>query len=163
VLTLVKWWSTWAITSKTSLTNPNDTFWSTIVNLGQNPTQNPWLLFDPPVSAGTFAAFSKFHLNTSKSLNVKVVCFVEGHNFHVEWHLKFWVEMCEKLKSMLRVTIHQSRVFCHVPLRVLQNLWSKTLVDLNKSCRGSLDLQLSYRSFGPLLLKNFEKSAVNQC
>jgi hypothetical protein len=41
------------------------------------------------VSAGTFAAFSKFHLNTSKSPHVKVVCFVEGHNFHVEWHLRF--------------------------------------------------------------------------
>jgi hypothetical protein len=44
-----------------------------------------------PMSAGTFAAFSKFHLNTSKSPNVKVVCFVEGHNFHVEWHLRFEV------------------------------------------------------------------------
>jgi hypothetical protein len=43
------------------------------------------------VSAGTFVAFSKFHLNTSKSPNVKVVCFVEGHNFHVEWHLSFEV------------------------------------------------------------------------
>jgi hypothetical protein len=29
VLTLVKRWSTWAITSKTSPTNPNDTPWST--------------------------------------------------------------------------------------------------------------------------------------
>jgi hypothetical protein len=41
------------------------------------------------VSAGTFAAFSKFHLNTSNSPNTKVVYFVEGHNFHVEWHLRF--------------------------------------------------------------------------
>jgi hypothetical protein len=41
VLTLVKRRSTWAITSKTSPTNPNDPFgqpWSTF---GQNPTQNP--------------------------------------------------------------------------------------------------------------------------
>jgi hypothetical protein len=50
------------------------------------------------MSAGTFAAFSKFHLNTSNSPNTKVVCFVEGHNFHVEWHLKFGVEMCEKMQ-----------------------------------------------------------------
>jgi hypothetical protein len=44
------------------------------------------------VSAGTFAAFSKFPLNTSKSPNVKIVRFVEGHNFHVEWHLRFEVK-----------------------------------------------------------------------
>jgi hypothetical protein len=41
------------------------------------------------VSSGTFAAFSKFHLNTSKSTFMKVVQLVEGHNFHVEWHFKF--------------------------------------------------------------------------
>jgi hypothetical protein len=41
VLTLVKRRSTWAITSKTSPTNPNDPFWSTLVNPGSNPTQNP--------------------------------------------------------------------------------------------------------------------------
>jgi hypothetical protein len=41
VLTLVKRWSTWAITSKTSPTTPNDPFWSTLVNPWSNPTQNP--------------------------------------------------------------------------------------------------------------------------
>jgi hypothetical protein len=51
------------------------------------------------VSAGTFAAFSKFHLNTSNSPNVKVVYFVMGHNFHVEWHWRFGVEEGEKCKS----------------------------------------------------------------
>jgi hypothetical protein len=59
------------------------------------------------VSAGTFAAFSKFHLNTSNSPNAKVVYFVEEHNFHVEWHLRFGVEMCEKAWSTLAVTIHR--------------------------------------------------------
>jgi hypothetical protein len=58
--------------------------------------KNPLTPFDPPVLAGTFAAFSKFLLNTSNSPNTKVMCFVEGHNFHVEWHLKYGVEMCEK-------------------------------------------------------------------
>jgi hypothetical protein len=38
---------------------------------------------------GTFAAFSKIHLNTSKSTFMKVVQLVEGHNFHVGWHFKF--------------------------------------------------------------------------
>jgi hypothetical protein len=82
-LTLVKRQSTWAITSKTSPTIPNDPFgqpWSTI---GQNPSQKPLEHLLPFFVARNFAAFSKFHLNTSKSLNVKVVYFVEGHNFHV--------------------------------------------------------------------------------
>jgi hypothetical protein len=38
----------------------------------------------------------KIHLNTSKSTFMKVVDLVEGHNFHVDWHFKFWVENCEK-------------------------------------------------------------------
>jgi hypothetical protein len=74
---------------ETSPTTPNDPFWSTLVNPWSNPTQNPLNTPCPPVSAGTFATFSKFHLNTSKSPNVKVVCFVERNNFHVEWHLRF--------------------------------------------------------------------------
>jgi hypothetical protein len=41
------------------------------------------------MSSGTFAAFSKIHLNTSKSTFMKVVQLVEGHNFHVDWHLNF--------------------------------------------------------------------------
>jgi hypothetical protein len=31
------------------------------------------------------------------------VYFVEGHNFHVEWHLRFGVEMCEKLGQRLEL------------------------------------------------------------
>jgi hypothetical protein len=41
------------------------------------------------MSFETFAAFSKFHLNTSKYTFMKVVQLVEGHNFHVDWHFKF--------------------------------------------------------------------------
>jgi hypothetical protein len=43
------------------------------VGLSQTP-------FDTPMSPGTFVAFSKFHLNTSNSPNVKVVYFVEECN-----------------------------------------------------------------------------------
>jgi hypothetical protein len=49
------------------------------------------------MSSGTFAAFSKFHLNTSESTFMKVVQFVEGHNFLADWHFKFWEEIDEKL------------------------------------------------------------------
>jgi hypothetical protein len=52
------------------------------------------------MSSGTFAAFPKIHLNTSKSTFMKVVHLVEGHNFRVEWHFKFWVEIGEKLDGL---------------------------------------------------------------
>jgi hypothetical protein len=40
-LTLVKQRSTWAITSKTSPKNPNDTLWSTLINLWSKPYSKP--------------------------------------------------------------------------------------------------------------------------
>jgi hypothetical protein len=52
------------------------------------------------MSSGTFVVFSKIHLNTSKSTFMKVVHLVEGHNFHVDWHFKFWVEIGEKLDRL---------------------------------------------------------------
>jgi hypothetical protein len=61
------------------------------------------------VSAGTFAAFSKFSLNTSNSPNTKVVYFVEGHTFHVGWHCWFEVQIGENFKSTPEGTIHWSR------------------------------------------------------
>jgi hypothetical protein len=102
------------------------------------------------MSAGTFAVFSKFHLNTSKSPNVKVVYFVEGHNFLVEWHFCFEVQIGEKCRSTPPGTIHWSRDFCKVPLRFMQNPLIKTLYCLCKSCRGSADLQLCYLALGAL-------------
>jgi hypothetical protein len=84
------------------------------------------------------------------------MCFVEGHNFHVEWHLKFGVEMCEKHKSTPPNTIHWSRVFYKVPLQFMQNPLNKTLYGLCKSGRGSADLRLWYRLFVVLQLQKFE-------
>jgi hypothetical protein len=82
-LTSVKPRSTWVITSKTEPTTPidpldqvNTHLWST---LGQRHGQTP-----PEV-----LLCSPIHLNTSKSPDMKVVQFVVGHNFHVEWHFKF--------------------------------------------------------------------------
>jgi hypothetical protein len=62
-----------------------------LVTIGQTLVKTPLKPFDPPMSPRTFAAFSKFHLNTSNSPNIKVVQFVKGHNFHDEWHLIFGV------------------------------------------------------------------------
>jgi hypothetical protein len=60
--------------------------WST---LGQRHGQTPLNHRHRRMSSGTFAAFSEFHLNASKSTFMKVVHLVEGHNFHVDWHFKF--------------------------------------------------------------------------
>jgi hypothetical protein len=92
-LTLVKPRSTWVITSKTKPTTPidpldqvNTPLWST---LGQKHGQTPLKPWRRRMSFGTFAAFSEFHLNTSKSTNMKVVQFFGEHSFHVDWHFKF--------------------------------------------------------------------------
>jgi hypothetical protein len=99
--TLVKPRSTWVTTLKISPMNPIRTLdqvythpWST---LGQRHGQTPLKHWRQRMSSGTFAAFSKFHLNTSKSTFMKVVQLVEGHNFYIDWHFKLWVEIGEKL------------------------------------------------------------------
>jgi hypothetical protein len=133
--------------------------WSTI---GQTPLKTPWIPLCHPVSAGTFATFSKFHLNTSKSPKVKVVCCVEGHNFHVEWDLKFGVEMCEKFKSTPQVTIHRRPENSQLGMRFVNSWLRKTLYGFCRSCRGLIDLQLCYSPLGPLLFKNLEICAVER-
>jgi hypothetical protein len=102
--TMVKPRSTWVITSKTSPMNPIEPLyqvythpWSTI---GQRHGQNRLNRWRQQMSSITFAAFSKIHLNTSKSTFMKVVHLVEGHNFHVECHFKFWVEIGGKLDQL---------------------------------------------------------------
>jgi hypothetical protein len=88
--------------------------------------------------------FSKFHLNTSNSPNVKVVYFVEEHNFHAEWHLIFGVGIREKAWSMLIATIHQRLGICHLGMQFVHNWLIKRPYTLCESCRGSRDLQLWY-------------------
>jgi hypothetical protein len=108
----------------------------------KTPLKNPLAPFDPPVSAGTFAAFSKFHLNTSNSPNTKVVYFVEGHNFHVGWHCWFEVQIGEKCRSTPVGTIHWSREFLHIGIQFVQNWLRKRPYALCESGRGLGDLQL---------------------
>jgi hypothetical protein len=78
------------------------------------------------MSSGTFVAFSKFHLNTSKSTNTKVVQFVEGHNFHVDCHFKFLVEIGEKRGQLPASPVHRDMVTFKVWLQFMQNPWRKT-------------------------------------
>jgi hypothetical protein len=95
-LTLVKPWSTWVITSKTSSKSPMTCLIKSTHTCGQtwsNPRQRcvkTLMFLNFP---GTFAAFSKFYPYTSNSTIIKVVQFFMEHNFHVEWHFKFEVEI----------------------------------------------------------------------
>jgi hypothetical protein len=79
------------------------------------------------MSSGTVAAFSKFHLNTSKSTNIKVVPFIEGHNFHESWHFKFWVEKDEKCGQLSASPVHRDMATFKVWLQFGQNPLRKTL------------------------------------
>jgi hypothetical protein len=88
------------------------------------------------MSSGTFAAFSKIHLNTSKSTFMKVFHLVEGHNFHVGWHFKFWLEFGEKLDQPPVPPVFQNRAAFQVGTTFLQNPLRKALDGLYKSCRG---------------------------
>jgi hypothetical protein len=138
--TMVKPRSTWVITPKTSPLNPIEPLdqaythpWST---LGQRHGQNRLNRWRQRMSSGTFAAFSKIHLNTSKSTFMKVVHLVEGHNFRVDWHFKFWAEKGEKLGQPPVPPVFQNRPAFKVGRAFLQNPSRKTLDGLHESCRG---------------------------
>jgi hypothetical protein len=67
---------------------------------------------------------------------MKVVHLVEEHNFHVDWHFKFWVEIGEKLERLTVPPVHRDRPAFKVGTTFLQNLLRKTLYGLYESCRG---------------------------
>jgi hypothetical protein len=67
---------------------------------------------------------------------MKVVHLVEGHNFHVDWHFKFWVEIGEKLDGLSAPPVHGDRPAFKVGTTFLQNPLRKTLDGLSESCRG---------------------------
>jgi hypothetical protein len=67
---------------------------------------------------------------------MKVVHLVEGHNFHVDWHFKFWVEIGEKLDRLIVPPVYRNMAAFKVGKTFLQNTSRKTLDDLCESCRG---------------------------
>jgi hypothetical protein len=67
---------------------------------------------------------------------MKVVHLDEGHNFHVDWHFKFWVEIGAKVDRLTVPPVHRDMPAFKVGTTFLQNPSSKTLDDLYKSCRG---------------------------
>jgi hypothetical protein len=99
---VVKSWSTWVITSNTSLTITHEHLRQVNTSyLGQNPRQsgqNP-LMSTPCLR--TLAAFSNFCLNTQKSANIKVVQILVGYISSLRWHLKFGGKIAQNCKSNL--------------------------------------------------------------
>jgi hypothetical protein len=88
------------------------------------------------------------------------VYFIEEHNFHVEWHLRFGVEMHEKVWSMPKVTVHRRTEICHLGMQFVHNQLRKRPYALCKSRRGVLDLQLSYSNVYALQFKFWRKIPV---
>jgi hypothetical protein len=57
---------------------------------------------------------------------MKVVQFVEGHNFHVDWHFKFWVEKDEKRGQLSASRVHRDMATFKVWQQIVQNPLRKT-------------------------------------
>jgi hypothetical protein len=53
---------------------------------------------------------------------MKVVHLVGGHNFHVDWHPKFWVEKLEKWVAKVGSIVPGHRLTFNVGRSVFQNL-----------------------------------------
>jgi hypothetical protein len=137
--TLVKPRSTWVITPKTSPMNPiiplDQVYTHPWSPLGQRHGQTPLKNWRQRMSSGIFAPFSKFHLNTSK-IYLYESCLACWHNFHVDWHFKFWVEIGEKRGQPTIPPVYLNRATFKVGKTFLQNPSRKTLDDLCESCRG---------------------------
>jgi hypothetical protein len=92
------------------------------------------------VTLDVFRNFCRVLQNSLKHLKstfTKIVQFVERHNFHVDWHSKFWEEKGEKLDQLAVPPIHRHQLAFKVDKPSVQNLLRKTPYGLCESCRGS--------------------------
>jgi hypothetical protein len=67
---------------------------------------------------------------------MKVVQFVEGHNFPVDWHFKFWVEIGEKRGQLTVPPVHRNMATFKVWQRFVRNPLRKTPYGLCEIGRG---------------------------
>jgi hypothetical protein len=68
---------------------------------------------------------------------MKVVHLVEGHNFHVDWHFKFWEEIGEKLDRLTVPPVFQNRPTFNIGTTFLQNPLRKHYMAFLKVVEGS--------------------------
>jgi hypothetical protein len=159
---LVKQWSTWAITSKTSLTTPNDPPWSTLVNLWSNPSQRPLEHLWPSYVARNFCRVLQISPKHFKISQCKSCVFCRGTQ------LSCWVALLVrsarwwKLQVTLPCTIHWRPENSQVAMDFVHKWWRKTPYTLCRSCRGMLDLQLSYSNLGAIEFNFLEKTLLTQ-
>jgi hypothetical protein len=150
VLTLVKWRSTWAITSKTSPTSSNDPLWSIsgqgLVKTLVKPLKHP-LTFYVSRNFCTVLQISPKHFKISQC---KSYVFCRGTQLScwvafLVWSVNWW-------KMQVNASRHYSLElrFLQSSTAFMQNPLIKTLYGLCKSCRGSADLQLCYLALGAL-------------
>jgi hypothetical protein len=66
---------------------------------------------------------------------MKVVQLVEEHNFHVDWHFKFLVEIGEKLGQSLVSPVHKNMATFKVWQQFEQNPLRKSPYGLCECCR----------------------------
>jgi hypothetical protein len=77
-----------------------------------------------------------------------------GHNFHVEWHFKFEVEIGIKPWSTPLAPVHQRHKKSQVSQQFMRNLLLKTPMSLSRSYRGLMRCTtLVYISWSTLVAK----------
>ena len=81
------------------------------LNFGLGKGVNPFLIRASSRALKTefswFGLNSNFHIETSKSVNLRVVCYLREHNLLHWWHFKFRVEDIQNLGQSSAAQFHQ--------------------------------------------------------
>jgi hypothetical protein len=113
-----------------------------------NPYLKTLCLWTP---SGTFAAFSKFHLNTPKSPNIKGFQFFKGHNFHIGWHFRFCVEKGGKLGQLQNLLFTGPLQNPNFAWRSYSKHWEKHRMTFVKVLEGTSQYKFCFsRKFRPV-------------
>jgi hypothetical protein len=67
---------------------------------------------------------------------MNVVHLIEWHNFHVEWHFKFWVEKLEKLVPKAGSTVQSNRLTFKVGIWISFSIWIQITIGFSQTLEG---------------------------
>jgi hypothetical protein len=110
------------------------------------PFGQPWSTLGQTLLKTPFGCVLQISHKHFKFSQYKSCVFVEGHNFHVDWHWRFGVEEGQKCKSTLLGTIHGRPEIIELGMLFVHKRWRMQ------------DLQLWYSNVGPLQFKFLEKT-----
>jgi hypothetical protein len=144
----------------TLLIKSTHTCGQTLVKGIVKPSQNPCCLW---TSSKTFAALSKFHLNTSKSANIKVVRLFEGHTYNNWRHMGFSVEIGENLSQTQFLLFNGAMEDINFACSSCSNHWSKHRLLFTENVHLWLLCNFGIQSFWSLVWKNLSKTQSNAC